>query len=436
MYLEGNSKRFLMSAKSFDIGKYYISTYEGFPNIDSKPKCGYIARVERQRDSSFLVCLDYCHLCDQKLGTFCCGRSRTEREVIAKVSHTVKRYKKVTMEFRCISVTIPTISKSGTRKVWCPRSFRKVNPSLPNSADVHESLGCTPKMGMKLVSKLPEWNEEAKNLVVRFQGSGRILVASAKNFLLYEDKYSMLDFAEQSLSHIDDAATTSKAASANNSVNGHKGATSGESADNSKAGRSAAIPQQGTMERSMSEQTEEDEVDIEAIGGSGSAKGSPVARVRTATSSPRAQQQQQQERGADRVKSDSTVRTGTSSEAGDEASRSSRASSKRGTVYSGTGREKDRERAERSKSSRDKGGDDGSRSRRSSSSRRKAAANGGDAESLSSTSPKTTPRPQSARSQETASVSGSTRHHKSSSNDPKDAGELMLIYSSPPLTRS
>jgi hypothetical protein len=204
MYLEGPGKRFLFSAKSFDVGRYYISAYEGFPNVDSRPKCGYVARVERQRDGSFLVCLDYCHLCDQKLGKFCCGRSPIEREVVARVHHSVKRYKKVNMEFRCLSVTIPTISKSGTRKVWCPRSFRKVNPSIPNSADVTEALSCTPKMGMKLVSKLPEWNAEANNLVVRFQGSGRILVASAKNFLLYEQKYSTMDFAEQSLAHIDD----------------------------------------------------------------------------------------------------------------------------------------------------------------------------------------------------------------------------------------
>ena len=149
MYLEGG-RRFLLSAKSFDVGKYYISPYEGFPNMDIKPKCGYIAKVERQRDSSFTVGLEYCHLCDQKLGYFCCGRSSAEREVIARVSHHVKRYKKVDMDFRMITVTIPAISKSGRRKVWCPRSFRKVNPSLPNSADVLESLSSTPKMGMQI----------------------------------------------------------------------------------------------------------------------------------------------------------------------------------------------------------------------------------------------------------------------------------------------
>jgi hypothetical protein len=402
MYLEGSGKRFLLSAKSFDIGRYYISAYESFPNIDSKPKCGYIARVEKQRDSSFLVCLDYCHLCDQKLGQFCCGRSRTEREVIAKISHTVRRYKKVNMEFRSISVTIPVISKSGTRKVWCPRSFRKVNPALPNSADVHEALGCTPKMGMKLVSKLPEWNEEAKNLVVRFQGSGRILVPSAKNFLLYEEKYSVLDFAEQSMGHIDEP--TSKSASASNSVSGRNAVTSGESAVSGKT-VAAGVSQKQTIERSWSEQTEEDDVDIEAV--AGSTKGSPTAqRLRTATNGSTAGNTTN--RNIDKIKSDLTVRTGTSSEAGDEASRGSKASSRR------TGRSAaDNGSTSRGERRTPREGEEGVRMKRSS--RKKSS--GADLESLSSNSPKGTPRPQSARSQEGKS-SGKV------STDPKDAGTM------------
>jgi hypothetical protein len=403
MYLEGSGRRFLLSAKSFDVGKYYISGYEGFPNMDSKPKCGYVARVERQKDSSFLVCLDYCHLCDQKLGQFCCGRSRTEREVVAKISHTVKRYRKVNMEFRCITVTIPTISKSGTRKVWCPRSFRKVNASLPNSADVNEALSSTPKMGMKLVSKLPEWNDEAKNLVVRFQGSGRILVASAKNFLLYEDKYSMLDFAEQSLSHIEEPA--SKGTSTSNSI--AESVRSGAGKTAAVAGQSKA-PEPVALERSQSEHTQEDDVDLEAVGGS--VKGSPVhSNAKAAVLS---------KSNVDKLKRDPSSEL----DAGDEASRSSKASSRRAGSSSSrradgsseprrSSRDKDKDGC-----SKDKGGEgeDGAPRIKKSSSRRKMA----ETESNGSTSPKVSPRRQT-----TSSTAGSTTSsHRREKEAPGDAG--------------
>jgi hypothetical protein len=199
MYLEGNNRRFLLSAKKFDSNVHYISLYESFATLAHKPKIGYFARVERQRDSSYLVSLDYCHLCDEKLGKFCCGRGLSEREVVAKVKHSVKKYRPVNMEFRSTAVTIPTISKNGTRKVWCPTSFRKINSALSVAADVNEALIEMPRMGSKLISKLPDWNPEAENLVVRFRGGGRILVASSKNFLLYDAKYAVLDFAEQSV---------------------------------------------------------------------------------------------------------------------------------------------------------------------------------------------------------------------------------------------
>jgi hypothetical protein len=389
MYLEGSGRRFLLSAKSFDIGKYYISAYEGFPNMDSKPKCGYVARVERQKDSSFLVCLDYCHLCDQKLGQFCCGRSRTEREVVAKISHTVKRYRKVNMEFRCITVTIPTISKSGTRKVWCPRSFRKVNGSLPNSADVNEALSSTPKMGMKLVSKLPEWNDEAKNLVVRFQGSGRILVASAKNFLLYEDKYSMLDFAEQSLSHIEEPP--SKGTSTSNSV--AESVRSGTGKTASAAQNKAAEP--APLERSHSEHTQEDDVDLEAVGGS--VKGSPVHSTAKAAVLSKS--------NVDKLKRDPSSEL----DAGDEASRSSKASSRR--AGSSSGHRKSSRDGTRSK---EKEGEEGAPRIKKSSSRRKMA----ETESNGSTSPKVSPRRQT-----TASTAGSTTSsHRREKEAPSDAG--------------
>ncbi len=293
MYLEGG-RRFLLSAKSFDVGKYYISPYEGFPNMDIKPKCGYIAKVERQRDSSFTVGLEYCHLCDQKLGYFCCGRSSAEREVIARVSHHVRRYKKVDMDFRMITVTIPTISKSGRRKVWCPRSFRKVNPSLPNSADVLESLSSTPKMGMRLVSKLPEWNEEANNLVVKFQGTGRILVASAKNFLLYEEKKSGPDLAELSMSHIQESPAELQ--NKKTVANGHTKEANGQT-------------------------SEVDDVDLE--GGHSDSHATP-AKAPSPAPSPLTNQNIKMLKKASRSTSSHNLGDNDSAAAGDEASRSSK----------------------------------------------------------------------------------------------------------------
>ena len=413
MYFDGGGRRFLLSAKSFDIGKYLISGYEGFPNVDNKPKCGYIARVERQRDGSFLVCLDYCHLCDQKLGQFCCGRSRTEREVIAKITHSVKRYKKVNMEFKCITVTIPTISKSGTRKVWCPRSFRKVNPSLPNSADVCESLSYTPKMGMKLISKLPEWSEDANNLVVRFQGSGRILVASAKNFLLYEEKYSVLDFAEQSMNGIADPPQTTSTPGTPY-INNQSRKTTTTAA--TTAGTNSIEDDQIPLEHQDSISSE---LDIEAVGGS--MKGSPshASKSRPVTLSSK---------NIERLKRDTSTGSNPASPgnghrreteaipelaSGEEASRSSIASSghrSRSSAKASDRRRRSPREGSSSTSPRREGSverDDGSncsKTRRSSSRRKTAGATGSsttagaDSESTGSKSPKTTPRPPSSSS--------------------------------------
>jgi len=203
MYLEGKSKRFLLSAKCFeDSGSssdsYHISAYESFANVQIMPQSGSIARLERQPDDSFLLSLNYCNLCDIKLARFRCGRQSHEREVVARIVHTVKKHRKLNMEFRSISVLIPTVTRSGTRKVWCPRSFKMVHPNIEASTNVNEAIKLYPKMSQKLVSKLPEWNSEANILVVKFEGTGRILTASAKNFIILEEKYAIMDFAEQS----------------------------------------------------------------------------------------------------------------------------------------------------------------------------------------------------------------------------------------------
>jgi hypothetical protein len=193
--LEGDGKRFLLSAKQFG-NSFLISTYEDFPvMVDTKPKRGFIARVDQKKDLSFLVSLNHCHYCDEKLGYFTCGRQPDEREVIAKIVHSVRKYNVINTEFRCLSLTIPVISDSGMRKVWCPRSFRRIEPSIPTSSDLNDCLFRCPAMGARFVNKLPEWNAKSNSLVLKFQGE-RILTASAKNYLLYDERYAKFDFAE------------------------------------------------------------------------------------------------------------------------------------------------------------------------------------------------------------------------------------------------
>lgn len=83
-------------------------------------------------------------------------------------------------------VTIPQVHESGARTLWCPRSLRTANPSLPMSADVCDAVAITPSVGVRCVNKLPEWSPDLESLVLKFQGN-RILSASAKNFLLFEE---------------------------------------------------------------------------------------------------------------------------------------------------------------------------------------------------------------------------------------------------------
>mmetsp|Transcript_10680 Transcript_10680/g.16088 ORF Transcript_10680/g.16088 Transcript_10680/m.16088 type:complete len:481 (+) Transcript_10680:1112-2554(+) len=194
LYLDNNRRRFLLSAKQFSPGVILISTHEDFPMIDMKPKKGFVARVEQQSDSSYLICLNRCHLCDGKLGRFTCGRSCEEREIVGKVSHTIRRLSNPAgVDFRCISVTIPIVSDSGMRKIWCPRSFKISFPNeIGNHFDINEAVSRYITMGVKYVNKLPEWNEDLKSLVLKFQGN-RVLTASAKNFLLYAEKYSKME---------------------------------------------------------------------------------------------------------------------------------------------------------------------------------------------------------------------------------------------------
>jgi hypothetical protein len=188
MYLEGKKRvRFLLSAKQFgNDPTYYISSSEDFPILESPPYTGYLCRLEVQRDDSFLLSLhNQCHLCDNHLGYFHCGRSPSEREVIARIYHYHKTFRPTNVDYRCISVMVPSISKSGKRKIWCPRAFHRANKELSNDTDVNTALTMYREgIAFKFENQKPEWNEKAKSLVIKFQGNNRIAIASTRNFLL------------------------------------------------------------------------------------------------------------------------------------------------------------------------------------------------------------------------------------------------------------
>eukprot|EP01031_Cornospumella_fuschlensis_P046093 gene46093-56426_t len=154
MYLEGKKRlRFLLSAKQIirsGSGTFLISTHESYPSLDPPPATGHIGRLEQQADRSFLLSLNFCHLCDQKFGYFTCARFAREREVLAKVALSSRRYSIAgtshRIEYRTVEVSLPAISKSGKRKVWCPRAFRASNPSITIDVDVNTALQMDRKM--------------------------------------------------------------------------------------------------------------------------------------------------------------------------------------------------------------------------------------------------------------------------------------------------
>ena len=76
---------------------------------------------------TYMLCLNYCHYCDLELKIFTCGRGLEQREVIAKIVHSVRRVSYADVDVRCILVSIPRLSSSGKRKIWCPRTFKKEN---------------------------------------------------------------------------------------------------------------------------------------------------------------------------------------------------------------------------------------------------------------------------------------------------------------------
>ena len=123
-YNPDEEEEFVLSAKIFENDGVLISTKESFPkeyhsnsfklvtknNIqltdfdepdevrrETPPAHGnYVAKIERQLDNSFLVCLSTCRYCDYEHGYFTCGCGNSyasyglqgdTREVCARVKH-------------------------------------------------------------------------------------------------------------------------------------------------------------------------------------------------------------------------------------------------------------------------------------------------------------------------------------------------------------
>lgn len=216
LYLE-TRKRFLLSAVQVDNDNFLISSHEDFP-CAKRGESGYSASVTRHKDRSFLVTLNTCHYCDNKLGRMTCGHGPYNREVVAKVKHKVRRFKLTNADMRCIMASFPYLGsvpkRISERNIWCPRSLRQAVPQLPPDADTLGGVEVHPNK-VNCINKLPEWNPQIESLVLKFQGN-RVLSSSSKNFLLYEERKlkqaSELNFAAKgglASESVDDNASVS-----------------------------------------------------------------------------------------------------------------------------------------------------------------------------------------------------------------------------------
>jgi len=164
MYLEGSS-RFLLSAKQLNNDVFLISTNEDFPlsGMDGRERIGYCGSICRQDDRTFLVDINHCHLCDNVIGRFNCGRDN--REVVARIAHSVVYHKQGNAEMRLVHVSFPYLNKAPPeimregRRTWCPRTLLETGPvSMPIDTTFQERIQHHPN-NVKCVSKLPVWNE-------------------------------------------------------------------------------------------------------------------------------------------------------------------------------------------------------------------------------------------------------------------------------------
>jgi len=192
MYLEGSS-RFLLSAKQLNNDVFLISTNEDFPlsGMDGRERIGYCGSICRQDDRTFLVDINHCHLCDNVIGRFNCGRDN--REMVARIAHSVVYHKQGNAEMRLVHVSFPYLNKAPPeimregRRTWCPRTLLETGPvSMPIDTTFQERIQHHPN-NVKCVSKLPVWNEADEILMLHFQNN-RVLATSACNFILYEER--------------------------------------------------------------------------------------------------------------------------------------------------------------------------------------------------------------------------------------------------------
>jgi len=215
----------------------------------AKQKGGYVAKLERQVDNSFFLCLNTCRYCDYDHGHYQCSTSVVEREVGLRVKHSIKKSKFTgDTEIKFVNVALPTfvpsfsasksssscgrlIAKPGTKRaIWCPRtlknevyarskdsvgsnldfetasvtskhsaaskgsmvSSRSGKPLGPhrvssfNSKTMNELVQGSTDLCDKCMSKIPDWNPKINSLVTKFHDN-RIRFPSSHNVIVYEE---------------------------------------------------------------------------------------------------------------------------------------------------------------------------------------------------------------------------------------------------------
>ncbi|KAM3577754.1 hypothetical protein VYU27_000298 [Nannochloropsis oceanica] len=176
MYLDETHTRFMLSAKRVG-DSFYISQYESFPDsVDDVPDLYYCAVLRTCSEGHFKLFLNGCEACDRKTDKYTCGSGDRcdDRQLLAEINHSVRRVKEANADMRCLSIKLPKIHEDKqSREVWCPRMNQ-----------LRRQVGDLDKAGhVRLMNKLPEWNEALQSLVLRFN-KGRVLAPSAKNFLI------------------------------------------------------------------------------------------------------------------------------------------------------------------------------------------------------------------------------------------------------------
>ena len=229
--------KFLLSALQVD-DNFYISQYEDFSEDTMEvPNSRFIAVLKRTlKTPNYKLFYCGCEGCDAD--SYSCTRDEVhdqkekddddddgdgvgvDRQLLADITHQVKRIAHVAAEMRHMKVVLPAIlSDKRSRVVWCPRvnggetptgstprqdKTRPVTVASPTSDGTKEMTYEEPTSEMMeddrviIMSKLPEWNHELRSLVLKFEQGGRVQSASSKNFLMVtgEDQRAVLQFGK------------------------------------------------------------------------------------------------------------------------------------------------------------------------------------------------------------------------------------------------